>query len=104
MTQTAYKTEYDKLFIGGKWVEPSTADVIEVHSPATGEYVGKVPLAAAALQFPLAHPAVASVIPGARSAAEITANIAHMVHPIPAALWAEMQEAGLVRADAPVPA
>ena len=39
MTQTAYKTEYDKLFIGGKWVEPSTADVIEVRSPATGEYV-----------------------------------------------------------------
>ena len=48
MTQTAYKTEYDKLFIGGKWVEPSTAEIIEVRSPATGEYVGKVPLAAAA--------------------------------------------------------
>jgi aldehyde dehydrogenase (NAD+) len=48
MTQTAYKTEYDKLFIGGKWVEPSTSEVIEVHSPATGEYVGKVPLAAEA--------------------------------------------------------
>jgi aldehyde dehydrogenase (NAD+) len=41
------KTEYDKLFIGGKWTEPSTSDVIEVHCPATGEYVGKVPLAAA---------------------------------------------------------
>lgn len=48
MTQTAYKTEYDKLFIGGKWVAPSTTEVIEVHSPATGEYVGKVPMAAAA--------------------------------------------------------
>lgn len=48
MTQTAYKTEYDKLFIGGQWVEPSTSEVIEVHSPATGAYVGKVPLAAAA--------------------------------------------------------
>jgi aldehyde dehydrogenase (NAD+) len=51
MTQsvkTAYKTEYDKLFIGGQWVEPSTSEVIEVHSPATGEYVGKVPMAAAA--------------------------------------------------------
>ena len=46
MTQsTAFKTEWDKLFIGGKWVEPATADVIEVHSPATGELVGKVPLA-----------------------------------------------------------
>ena len=48
MTQTAYKTEYDKLFIGGKWVEPSTSEVIEVRSPATGEYVGKVPMAAKA--------------------------------------------------------
>ena len=42
------ETEYDKLFIGGKWTEPSTSEVIEVHCPATGEYVGKVPLAAAA--------------------------------------------------------
>ena len=49
MTQsTAFKTEWDKLFIGGKWVEPATADVIEVHSPATGELVGKVPLASEA--------------------------------------------------------
>ena len=45
---TAYKTEYDKLFIGGKWVEPSTSDVIEVFSPATGQKVGQVPLAAEA--------------------------------------------------------
>ncbi|ANI37530.1 aldehyde dehydrogenase [Mycolicibacterium vaccae 95051] len=46
MTQsTAFKTEWDKLFIGGKWVEPATSDVIEVHSPATGEKVGQVPLA-----------------------------------------------------------
>ncbi|KUI07251.1 aldehyde dehydrogenase [Mycobacterium lehmannii] len=49
MTQsTAYRTEWDQLFIGGKWVEPATSDVIEVHSPATGELVGKVPLASAA--------------------------------------------------------
>lgn len=41
-------TEYDKLFIGGKWTEPATSEVIEVHCPATGEYVGKVPLATAA--------------------------------------------------------
>jgi acyl-CoA reductase-like NAD-dependent aldehyde dehydrogenase len=51
MTQTAgpaYQTDYDKLFIGGQWVEPSTTEVIEVFSPATGEKVGQVPLAAAA--------------------------------------------------------
>lgn len=46
MTQsTTFRTEWDKLFIGGKWVEPSSFEVIEVHSPATGELVGKVPLA-----------------------------------------------------------
>src|ERR1700753_2951289 len=45
---TDFKSEYDKLFIGGKWTEPSTSEVIEVHCPATGEYVGKVPMAAAA--------------------------------------------------------
>lgn len=28
-------TEYDKLFIGGKWTKPSTSDVIEVRCPAT---------------------------------------------------------------------
>ncbi|MBS9533293.1 aldehyde dehydrogenase [Mycobacterium sp. M1] len=44
MTQIT-PTEYDKLFIGGAWVAPATDQVIEVHSPATGEYVGKVPLA-----------------------------------------------------------
>ena len=42
------KTEWDTLFIGGRWTAPSTRDVIEVHSPATGEYVGRVPAAAAA--------------------------------------------------------
>ncbi|OBH21086.1 aldehyde dehydrogenase [Mycolicibacter terrae] len=41
-------TEYDTLFIGGKWTAPSTDQVIEVRCPATGEYVGKVPLAAKA--------------------------------------------------------
>ncbi|WP_176357821.1 aldehyde dehydrogenase family protein, partial [Mycobacterium persicum] len=44
----SHTTEYDKLFIGGKWTQPSTSEVIEVHCPATGEYVGKVPLAAGA--------------------------------------------------------
>src|ERR1700752_2036057 len=42
------KTEYDKLFIGGKWTETSASAVTEGPCPAPGEYVGKVPLAAAA--------------------------------------------------------
>jgi aldehyde dehydrogenase (NAD+) len=45
---SAVRTVWDKLFIGGKWVEPSTSEVIEVRSPATGELVGKVPLASEA--------------------------------------------------------
>ncbi|WP_216893274.1 aldehyde dehydrogenase [Nocardia alni] len=50
MTQSATgdRTEYDRLFIGGRWVEPASAQVIEVRSPATGEPVGRVPLAVAA--------------------------------------------------------
>ena len=48
------KTEYDKLFIGGKWTQPSTSQVIEVHCPATGEYVG--PDGNRYTQADLAHP------------------------------------------------
>ena len=63
-----------------------------------------VPLAAAALQFPLGHPAVASVIPGASSPAQQRRNVATFTQPIPQALWAELKDEGLIRADAPVPA
>ena len=62
-----------------------------------------VPLAAAALQFPLGHASVASVIPGAISAREVGQNIAAFRHPIPADLWAELKQEKLIRADAPVP-
>ena len=49
-----------------------------------------VPLAAAALQFPLRHPAVTGVVLGARSPLEVTENIAHATAEIPAELWAEL--------------
>jgi D-threo-aldose 1-dehydrogenase len=62
-----------------------------------------VPLAAAALQFPLAHPQVAAIIPGPRSAAEFTANLGLMNHAIPAELWADLRAAGLLHAAAPTP-
>jgi len=42
---TAATTNWDKLFIGGQWVEPSSSEIIEVFSPATGEKVGQAPLA-----------------------------------------------------------
>ena len=62
-----------------------------------------VPLAAAALQFPLAHPAVVSVIPGMSSSAEVAAAARWMSIPIPAACWHELRQEGLLRADAPIP-
>ena len=63
-----------------------------------------VPLAAAALQFPLAHPAVSSVICGARSAEEIAANAELVRTAVPAECWRELKGAGLIREDAPTPA
>ena len=64
----------------------------------------RVPLAAAALQFPLAHPAVAAVIPGPRNVDEFHANVRLLRHPIPTALWADLREAGLLHPHAPTPA
>jgi D-threo-aldose 1-dehydrogenase len=62
-----------------------------------------VPLPAAALQFPLAHPAVAAVIPGPRDVAEFEANLNLLRHPIPPALWADLRAEKLLHPDAPTP-
>jgi D-threo-aldose 1-dehydrogenase len=62
-----------------------------------------VALAAAALQFPLGHPSVTSVIPGGFEPAHVEANMVHMRTVIPADFWAELRHEGLIRADAPVP-
>ncbi|HUB14475.1 MAG TPA: aldo/keto reductase [Acetobacteraceae bacterium] len=63
----------------------------------------QVPLAAAALQFPLAHPAVCAIIPGPRSAAEFEANLKLLDMKIPAALWADLRQAQLLHPEAPTP-
>ena len=62
-----------------------------------------VPLRAAALQFPRTHPAVACVLVGARSVAELDDNLAHARHPIPRAYWEALRARGLVDAAAPLP-
>jgi D-threo-aldose 1-dehydrogenase len=62
-----------------------------------------VPIQAAALQFPLAHPAVATVLTGARTIQELDENVAFMRHPIPADLWPELKSEGLLPAEAPTP-
>jgi D-threo-aldose 1-dehydrogenase len=63
-----------------------------------------VPLQAAALQFPFGHPAIATVLPGARSPAEVEANLRFGAHPIPADFWQALRDAGLLASNVPVPA
>jgi len=62
-----------------------------------------VPVPAAALQFPLAHPAVVSVLSGMRSPQQVASNVAWMHQAIPQALWQALRDRGLVHADAPLP-
>jgi D-threo-aldose 1-dehydrogenase len=85
------------------------------YAPARPEIVAKaqriaaicqahaVPLAAAALQFPLAHASVVSVIPGPVATEEVRKNLAWMRLAIPDALWAALKSERLIRADAPTP-
>jgi D-threo-aldose 1-dehydrogenase len=62
-----------------------------------------VPLAAAALQFPLHHPAVANVIPGPNSPAQLRANLQHVRRVIPDDLWTELKAERLIDPAAPTP-
>jgi D-threo-aldose 1-dehydrogenase len=62
-----------------------------------------VPLRAAALQFPLAHPALRSVVAGMRSPQEVVENAEAMRLPIPAGLWSDLRAQGLIDPEAPVP-
>ena len=70
------------------------ADVLERHGTS-------LPVAAA--QFALAHPAVATVCLGARSAAQVERNAALFDAPVPDAAWSELVAEGLLRPDAVIP-
>lgn len=61
------------------------------------------PLAAAALQFTLHHPAVASIIPGAIHPSQVKKNMELFQHETPRELWSELKDRGLLRSDAPTP-
>jgi D-threo-aldose 1-dehydrogenase len=61
-----------------------------------------VRLEAAALQFPLLHPAALTVVTGARTAAQVEANAAWFEEPIPAGFWTRLKARGLIAEDAPV--
>ena len=62
-----------------------------------------VPLMAAAIQFPSAHPAVATICIGARSAAQYNMSVELWDHPIPDSLWSDLKNEGLLNPDAPTP-
>ncbi len=80
------------------------------YQPATPEILARVAkiervcrdhgvaLAAAALQFPLRHPAIANVVTGMRTPGEVAQNLALMRADIPDALWATLAREGLIAA------
>jgi D-threo-aldose 1-dehydrogenase len=62
-----------------------------------------VPLRAVSLQFPLGHPAVASLVIGSSSAAELADTLSFQCQPIPPRLWTDLHIEGLLMPDAPLP-
>jgi D-threo-aldose 1-dehydrogenase len=62
-----------------------------------------VSLQVAAANFPLGHPAITALLIGGESPAQFAETAAALRTPVPSALWRDLREAGLLRADAPVP-
>lgn len=103
------------VFNSGILADPHRADVTYEYWPAAPHDVARaqrieeicarhgVALPAAALQFPLAHPAVTAVLTGARTPEEITTNVGLLRSPIPAALWSDLRAEGVLEPAAPVP-
>ncbi len=58
----------------------------------------------AAIQFPLWHSSVASVVPGMVRPEEVTSNVEAVKKAIPGSLWSDLKNEGLLRDDAPTPA
>jgi len=82
---------------------PASADILAKVAAIEGVCERHaVPLAAAALQFPIAHPVVSSVIPGLGSADRIRETIALTEHTIPDEFWSELKSEGLLDVQAPV--
>jgi D-threo-aldose 1-dehydrogenase len=62
-----------------------------------------VPIRAAALQFPLAHPAVASIVIGSESREQYAEAFDGLCLEIPPGLWQDLRATGLIDPAAPVP-
>ena len=80
---------------------PAIVERVRMLEAACAEFA--VPLPAAALQFPLAHPAVASVVAGCANGTEAVDNARLFSVSIPGEFWKTLRERGLVDARAPLP-
>lgn len=94
------------VLVGGKHFEyaPASPEILAkvARIKAIAERHG-VSMKAAGLQFSLANPAVAAVIPGASKPERLAEDRAALEAVIPADFWREMREQGLVSPDAPLP-
>ncbi|MEN9735801.1 MAG: hypothetical protein RL129_511 [Actinomycetota bacterium] len=95
------------VFNSGVLANPVKGATFE-YLPASDEIIAKaqkigaflnergIPLTAAALQFPLRHPAVTSVLTGSRNSAELLSNIADFDRELPIDIWKELEDANLI--------
>lgn len=94
------------VLVGGSHFEyaPAPPEILDkvARIKAIAERHG-VSMKAAGLQFALANPAVAAVIPGASRPGRIAEDRAALQETVPAAFWCDLREAGLVHPDAPLP-
>lgn len=94
------------VLVGGKTFEYAPAPQRILDKVARIKAIAQrhgVSMKAAGLQFALAHPAVAAVIPGASRPERIAEDRAALNETVPAQFWRELREAGLVHPDAPLP-
>lgn len=93
--------------IPGAWYRyrPATPEILEKtrRIEAICSRYG-VALKAAALQFPLAHPAIRSLVVGMIAPSEVDQNLAALHAPIPSAFWSDLRSAALIDPAVPVPA
>lgn len=94
------------ILAGGRHFEyqKAPADIIakveRIKALAAGHGVS---IKAAALQFALAHPATAAVVPGATRPSRIAEDVAALKETVPAAFWTALRDERLIAADAPTP-
>jgi D-threo-aldose 1-dehydrogenase len=95
------------VFNSGVLADPKPGATFE-YLPASDEIIKKaqdigaflrklgIPLTAAALQFPLRHPAVTSVLTGSRNSRELLANMTDFDIELPEDIWNQLEDAGLI--------